>query len=234
MKKIYNYHPDTKEYLGESIPHKDPKDPENYLIPAYAVEETPPSPISGKARIWENGKWQYTDNHRGKTAWKTNGSGESSVVEDLGEIAVGWTLKTFVPFSTWDGSKWVLSKPLAVESKDLEVNAVREAKIAAGVPYKFPDGMGTIQTRTTIDVRNIQTNVTTAIILKGTGETRPIMVFRDQENVLHQMTPDQMLQMAVYIANYGQAIYNRSWEIKAVVDDMTASQIVAFDVKANW
>jgi len=234
MKKIYNYHPDTKEYIGESVPRKDPKDSENYLIPAYAVEEAPPLPISGKTRIYGNGRWSYVEDNRGKTAWKTDGSGEFSVITELGAIAAGWTLKQFVPFSTWNGSKWILSRPLVIANKSVEVGVVREAKIAAGIPYQFPDRQGTIQTRSLIDVRNIQTNVTTAIILKGAGEIRSVMVFRDQENVLHQMTPDQMLQMAVYIANFGQAIYNRSWELKDAVEGMTTEQIVAFDVEANW
>jgi len=234
MKKIYNYHPDTKEYIGESVPRKDPKDSEDYLIPAYAVEEAPPLPISGKVRLYVNGSWKYTEDNRGKTAWKTDGSGVSSVITELGAIASGWTLKQFVPFSIWDGSKWVLNRLLAIADKSLEVGAVREAKIAVGISYKFPDGQGTIQTRSLIDVRNIQTNVTTALIFKGAGEVRPVMVFRDQENVLHQMTPDQMLQMAVYMANSGQAIYNRSWELKDAVEGMTTEQIAAFDVEANW
>ncbi|MBU1173686.1 MAG: DUF4376 domain-containing protein [Proteobacteria bacterium] len=234
MKKIYNYHPDTKEYLGESVPRKDPKDLESYLIPAYAAEEPPPLAISGKARLYINGSWKYTEDNRGKPAWKTDGSGEFSVITEFGAIAAGWTLKQFVPFSTWNGSAWVLNRLLVIANKSLEVGVVREAKIAAGITYQFPDGQGTIQTRSLIDVRNIQTNVTTALIFKGAGEIRPVMVFRDQENVLHQMTPDQMLQMAVYIANFGQAIYNRSWELKDAVEGMTTEQIVAFDVEANW
>jgi len=268
MKKVYHYHPDTKEFLGESVPRKDPKDPESYLIPAYAVEETPPLLIKGKARIYENGRWVYVQDHRGKTVWKTDGSGDEVMVTELGNIAVGWTLtiedhrgktvwKTdgsgvseeikkvgaisaewttvpYVPLSIWNGSTWVLNRALAIERKSLEVSVAREKRIAEGVPYDFSDGRGTVQTRNLVDVRNIQTNVIAALIFQGAGKTRPIMVFRDSENVTHRMTPAQMLAMAVAISQYGQVIYNRSWELKDGVEGMTTEQIAAFDVEANW
>jgi hypothetical protein len=115
-----------------------------------------------------------------------------------------------------------------------EVNIIREKKIAAGIPYQFPDGVGTIQTRDLTDVRNIQTNVTTAIILQASGETGAVMVFRDMENDLHQMTPAQMATMGVYIAQQGQVIYTRSWQLKATLETMTLAQLQAFDVEANW
>ncbi|MBU2249056.1 MAG: DUF4376 domain-containing protein, partial [Gammaproteobacteria bacterium] len=213
---------------------KDPKDLESYLIPAYAVEEAPPLPISGKARIWENGRWAYIIDDRGKTAWKTDGSGGSIVVTELGSVASGWTIKTFVPMSTWSGSAWVLNRLLVIADKSKEVGAVRESKIAEGVPYDFADGHGTVQTRDLVDVRNIQTNVMTALILQGAGEIRPVMPFRDSENVTHLMTPAQMLSMALAISQHGQVIYNRSWKLKDAVEGMTTEKIAIFDVKANW
>jgi len=234
MKKIYNYHPVTGEFLSESNARRDPRDAENYLIPAYAAEETPPLAVSGKARIYEKGKWAYVADNRGKTIWKTDGAGESAIVTELGQVASGWTLKTFVPQSTWNGSAWVLNRSLVIEKKREEVGAAREKRIAEGVPYNFPDGSGIVQTRDLIDVRNIQTNVMAALILQGAGETKPIMVFRDSANVTHYMTPAQMLTMAVAISQYGQVIYNISWELKDKVEGMTTEQIVAFDVEANW
>ena len=234
MKKIYNYHPDTKEYLGESIPRQDPKDPESYLIPAHAAEEAPPSSVNGKARIYESGRWKYIADDRGKTVWKTDGFGESMIITKLGNIASGWTTKTFIPLSTWNGSAWILNRSLVIANKSVEVGVAREKRIATGVPYDFPDGHGIIQTRDLVDVRNIQTNVMAALILQGSGEIRPVMVFRDSGNVTHRMTPTQMLAMAVVISQYGQAIYNRSWELKDAVGGMTTEQIAAFDVEANW
>jgi hypothetical protein len=126
------------------------------------------------------------------------------------------------------------SLPEVLKRKELEVDEVKEGKIADGIPYSFPDGAGTIQTRDLIDARNIQTNVTTAMILKSMGQIQPVMAFRDEENTLHPMTPDQMIAMGLYTAQYGQAIYVRSWQLKALVGTMTKEEIEAFDVAANW
>jgi len=119
-------------------------------------------------------------------------------------------------------------------AKAVEVKAVRDSKIAAGIPFAFPDGAGTIQTRDLIDARNIQTNVTTALILSLQGETRPVMTFRDMENVEHAMTPAQMLAMGAYVAQQGQIIYSQSWSIERTMAELTSEQLLSFDVAANW
>jgi hypothetical protein len=115
-----------------------------------------------------------------------------------------------------------------------EIHAVREAKIAAGVPYDFPDGGGTIQTRDMTDARNIQTSVISALILQAAGETKPVLVFRDMEDVSHSMTPAQVLEMGLYVAQYGQAIYSASWQLRDMAKTMTAEEIAAFDVASGW
>ena len=120
------------------------------------------------------------------------------------------------------------------EVKNAEVNVIREKKIAAGIPYQFPDGAGTIQTRDEVDIRNIQTNVTTALILNSVGETGSVMVFRDMENIEHKMTPQEVLQMGLYAAQVGQSIYTASWQLKEAAAGMTAEQIKEFDAEANW
>jgi hypothetical protein len=121
-----------------------------------------------------------------------------------------------------------------VVAKLVEVKAVRDTKIAAGIPFMFPDGSGTIQTRDLVDSRNIQTNVTMAIMLTMQGVTAAVMTFRDMENFEHAMTPAQMLVMGAYAAQQGQAVYSASWTVERVMAAMTPAQIIAYDVEANW
>jgi hypothetical protein len=59
--KIYNYHPETFEYLGEGYADPDPLEPGNWLIPASSATFPPPEPIEGKNRHFENGTWVYKD-----------------------------------------------------------------------------------------------------------------------------------------------------------------------------
>jgi len=121
-----------------------------------------------------------------------------------------------------------------IKRKFAEVNAVRESKIAAGIPFHFSDGPGTIQTRDFTDIRNIQTIVTFALILHSQGETKPVMVFRDMEDTLHQMTPAQALEMGIYVAQHGQKIYNKSWKLKDLGKILTVEELTAFNVEENW
>jgi hypothetical protein len=135
--------------------------------------------------------------------------------------------------SKWDGA-WIPDLPVILEKKAGEVNAVREKKIAAGIPYEFPDGKGTIQTRDLTDARNIQTSIVSALILQAAGETGPVMVFRDVENVSHKMTPAQVLAMGLYVAQYGQGIYTASWTIKDKASTLTAKEVKDFDIEKEW
>jgi hypothetical protein len=128
----------------------------------------------------------------------------------------------------FNSPKEVLKRKIAA------IDAARDAKLAAGVPYNFPDGAGTIQMRDLIDARNIQTNVTMALILQGMGETKPVMSFRDTENVTHAMTPAQMITMGVTIAQAGQAIYAASWTVKDTAKDLPANELPGYDIEANW
>lgn len=57
---IYNFHPKTGEYLGEGKADQDPKDPDNWLIPAFAVTEPPPDAQEGKVRYFD-GEWKLKD-----------------------------------------------------------------------------------------------------------------------------------------------------------------------------
>lgn len=234
--KIYHYSAGTREYLGDSMARPDPMDVGSFLVPANATSITPPVERAGKARRFNvtSNNWEYVDDNRGSIIWDTVNLGISDVLNVLGGPPTGWTLKTYIPLYKWDGSNWVPDADKIRNSKNEEVNMVREKKIAEGVPYSFSDGAGTIQTRDFIDSRNIQTNVTIAMALQASGETRPVMVFRDTEDKLHQMTPAQMIAMGVAVGQYGQVIYNRSWEIKELLKGMTIAQVLAYDIEANW
>jgi hypothetical protein len=57
--KIYNYHPISKEYTGESIADESPLEEGVYLIPAYATD-IPPVFKEGKATVFSGG-WKHVD-----------------------------------------------------------------------------------------------------------------------------------------------------------------------------
>lgn len=59
--KIFNYNPETFEYVAESTADQDPLDLSNWLIPAHATTIEPPDAIEGKSRNFIDGNWQYLD-----------------------------------------------------------------------------------------------------------------------------------------------------------------------------
>jgi hypothetical protein len=59
--KIYHYHPDTKEYLGEGMADPSPLEKDVYLIPAHATIKSPPESIEGKGIVLNNDKWEYVN-----------------------------------------------------------------------------------------------------------------------------------------------------------------------------
>lgn len=59
--KIYNYHPETLELVGESVADSDPLDAANFLIPAHATETKPPKEKAGFTRHFDGGAWVYRE-----------------------------------------------------------------------------------------------------------------------------------------------------------------------------
>lgn len=58
--KIYNYHPVSRIFLGESLADESPLEPGVYLIPAHATTEPAPDAQEGFYTVFsENNTWIY-------------------------------------------------------------------------------------------------------------------------------------------------------------------------------
>ena len=56
--KIYNYHPVTFEFIGESVADESPLEPGIFLIPAHATPTKPPTVTPPKQAVWRNNEWK--------------------------------------------------------------------------------------------------------------------------------------------------------------------------------
>ena len=124
----------------------------------------------------------------------------------------------------------------AKQRKHFNINTLRDAKIAAGVTYAFPDGItGTVQTRDLTDHRNIQANGSAAQMYIIAGQPQAEMQFRDMEDVMHMLTAQQMVEMCFYIMGHGQAIYSAGWAHKDAIDRLeTIEAVQAYDETQGW
>lgn len=80
--QIYNYHPETGEYLGPDMADPDPLDEGNWLIPAYSTTQEPPQPGVNQTAVFMEGSWKLVADYRGLTYWLPDGS--EHTIEDLG------------------------------------------------------------------------------------------------------------------------------------------------------
>ena len=114
-------------------------------------------------------------------------------------------------------------KPVEQIKNELKqrVNSARDVKEKVGLTYQFPDGLGVIQTRSDVDIRNVQSITTTAVILKSAGVVDPVISFRDESDVTHDLTPDQTIEMGIAVQTFISNIYKWSWDKKVEIDACT-------------
>jgi hypothetical protein len=116
----------------------------------------------------------------------------------------------------------------ALTHKRAAINAERERRIAAGTTVTVT-GAGDIPVQgREVDVRNLQGLGLAALARVSTGDTATITTFRDANNVDHELTPPQVLELVQRAAGVVEAIIQASWAIKAMdplPEDITADEL---------
>lgn len=80
---IYNYHPDSGEFMGTSEADPNPVETGEFIIPAHATTIEPPGdPSAGHAMAWDGSDWVEIEDHRGEVWW--NDAGEPMTVNMIG------------------------------------------------------------------------------------------------------------------------------------------------------
>ena len=128
--KIFNYHPVTKEYLGEDIADTDPEVEGNWLIPAHATTVNPPEIKPGYTSVFDSEQWMQKADYRGVRVYDIITAQESEIKE-LGELPDGvTTIAPDVEFPKWNGKKWVMDKAAKKESDIAAAEAQKQYLIA--------------------------------------------------------------------------------------------------------
>ncbi|ATM96271.1 tail fiber assembly protein G [Yersinia frederiksenii] len=102
---VFNYHYETKEYVGESDYYIAP-----YTgLPASCTEIKPLLAKKGYAVIFneETQQWEYVEDHRQTEIYSTQ-TGEPQTINQLGSLPENTTLLApSSSFDRWNGTKWV-------------------------------------------------------------------------------------------------------------------------------
>ena len=115
--KIYNYNRDTKEFVNQTDASPNPLTSGEWLIPANATTDAPPSVGVGKVAVWDNDSWIVKDDNRGTTVYDTTTAtgydeeiyaSESLVVDYIGPIKdTHATSERPSKFHKWNETEWV-------------------------------------------------------------------------------------------------------------------------------
>lgn len=127
----------------------------------------------------------------------------------------------------------------AVALRRVSIDGVRDARMAEGMAFAFPDGVeGTVQLRDERDMLNVNAIATSGNALKAIGDTKTVLQFRDAENVTHNLTGDQAIQFGLDVMKWVSAHYAAAWQHKAAVDTLAAggdvTAVEAYDFTQGW
>lgn len=112
----------------------------------------------------------------------------------------------------WDGRSFMPAPPPAVTSE--QVNAERERRLDAGTVISVA-GYGDIPVEGRLKDQIAYLGVLSAARDAASGGGQPAnLKFRDRDNVMHSLTPAQMVALMTAARSYAQRIYEASWILK--------------------
>ena len=130
-KTVYNYNPDTGEYLGPETAYESPMEPGVYLIPAHATTIAPPEADAGHVAVFAGGAWTLVEDHRGEV-WYDTATQERHEIKTLGIVPETWTqIVPTDPESIWNGAAWEVPFEVLKERKRREIWGAGDAILAA-------------------------------------------------------------------------------------------------------
>lgn len=113
------------------------------------------------------------------------------------------------------------------------VSSNRVLQERKGLPYTFPGNVeDVIQTRNDQDWSVLNTLATHALILKAEKVNKPVMEFRGESNLVHNLTPDQMIAMTKAAFEYRSKLFKVQWSQKQAIDELDPEKAKLSEVKA--
>jgi hypothetical protein len=119
-------------------------------------------------------------------------------------------------FLTWIEN----SGPISIEKNrkpptDRDVNIERERRLLAGKVFYVPGYGSGIRVKGDADTtRNLQALGFAAQLRLAQGDTTHITQYRDQDNILHDLVPGQVLALWSVASTYVSELYQSSWLLK--------------------
>lgn len=241
MTKVYSFYSQTGGYESEWEAKR--REDGTPILPEAGHESmtgvVPPEPRDGFMRVFdrETQSWSYQENHAGKTVYdKATGMPVmlklgKTLYPKFGPIPDGYTDKPKPsPSHEFDEAEgeWVEDADIKDRLYRDTVNFERARRIEAGCVVTVA-GAGDIPVQGRQEDKDSFTNLCNAAQLRlAAGDQAGPMVFRDAADVIHELTPAEMLLLYSGAMAFAEAVYKASWAIK----DTTRPEDPADD--AHW
>lgn len=198
-KTVYNYNPDTGEYLGPETAHESPMEPGVYLMPAHSTEAEPPEAGEHQAAVYSDGAWTLVEDHRGEV-WYDTATQDQHEIKTLGVVPETWTqIVPIDPESIWNGTAWEVPFDVLKARKQREIWAAGDAILAA-VKRNYTQAeieSWSKQEQGAKDLAAGETTTEAAQFVAGIATLRGIPVDTLRDKILANVTAYGQLCMAV-------------------------------------
>lgn len=132
----------------------------------------------------------------------------------------------------WDGEAWTVTA-LPPPSGE-EINAERDRRIAEGKTFNV-SGHGDVVLQGRIqDQMVLQARLNAALMKKAAGSTAADLFIRDKNNVIHYLTPDQMIELVSEGIDWIEETMQVSWAMKDATTPFTAGAPFDYTEDHHW
>jgi len=112
--------------------------------------------------------------------------------------------------------EWVEDTASAEKQKRKDVNSERTRRIQSGFKTKLAGHNKDVAVEGGAEAReNINALALAALLRKQMGDNST-SIYRDKDNVDHELTPDQLLELYKKSMTYAEKMYQKSWALKAM------------------
>lgn len=249
MGLIYNYNPETGEYLGPAAANVSPREPGVLLVPAFAVPVAPPA-VGDRQCVcyldaaglvpadYQSGVWQIVPDWRGVPLWdKASGDVVAITLPNVLPADIGATAEVRPSaVHVWRDGEWVADAALQrqqladlVESQVSAVNAERDRREEAGFPYR-----GKLLDSTPRSVQRITAAALAAQASLAAGQTYSVEWICADNSPL-PLDAAGVIGMPVALALHAAALHDHARALKAAVAAAASeADLVAIDIQVGW
>lgn len=129
-------------FVGMTTADLDPLEKQQrYLIPRLCVQADEPKHKTGFVSQWNNGKWDYVEDHRGEVVYLKK-TGEKQTITAIGKLSKDVTTCAPLPFTEWseEAGAWVdvaNADELRLQDKKEKAGVITRSQLLTAIELQY-------------------------------------------------------------------------------------------------